>query len=64
MSKHRLLLRDAKQCCDLYLELFYVGKIEQKEAILCLKCKSLIALLNFYKIIIKCVIMLISAEKR
>ncbi len=42
----------------------FVGKIEQKQAILCLKCKLLIALLNLYKMIIKCVIMLISAEKR
>ncbi len=42
----------------------FVGKIEKKQAILCLKCKSLIALLNLHKMIIKCVIMLISAEKR
>ncbi len=47
MVKHCPLLRDAKVCCDLCLELFFVGKIEQKQAILCLRCKSLIALLNF-----------------
>ncbi len=41
----------------------FVGKIEKKQAILCLKCNSLIALLNLHKMIIKCV-MLISAEKR
>ncbi len=64
ISKHRPLLRNAKQCYDLCLKLFYVGKIEQRHAILCLKCKSLIALLNLYKMIIKCVIILISAEKR
>ncbi len=42
----------------------FIGKIEQKQAILCLKCKSLIALLNMHTIIIKCVVMPISAEKK
>ncbi len=42
---------------------YFFGKFEQKQTILSLKCKSLIALLNLYKIIIKCVIMVISAEK-
>ncbi len=35
----------------------FVGKIEQKQAILCLKWDSLIALLNLYKMIIKCVML-------
>ncbi len=37
--------------CSLFGTIF-VGKIEQKQAILCLKCKSLIALLNLYKILL------------
>ncbi len=32
----------------------FVGKIELKQARLCLKCKSLIAFLILYKMIIKC----------
>ncbi len=35
-----VLLRDAKQCCSC-LEFFFVGEMQQKLAIWCLKCKSL-----------------------
>ncbi len=61
-----MLLRDVKQCCS-YLELFFVGKMAQKQAIWCLKRKSLnITLLFFellYKINITFVIMPIFEEK-
>ncbi len=52
-----MLLRDAKQCCSCK-ELFFVGEMEQKQAIWCLKRKSLtINLLSIellYKINISC----------
>ncbi len=56
-----MLLRDAKQCCGC-LELFFVGEIEQKQAIWCLKRNSLIINLFIellYKINVTFVIMLI-----
>ncbi len=61
-----MLLRDTKQCCSC-LELFFVGEMEQKLAIWCLKRKSLNINLLFiellYKINITFVIMLIFDEK-
>ncbi len=61
-----MLLRDTKQCCSC-LELFFIGEMEQKQAIWCLKCKSLNINLLFieqlYKINITFVIMLIFEEK-
>ncbi len=61
-----MLLRDAKHRCSC-LELFFVGGMQQKQAIWCLKCKSLnINLLFielFYKINITFVIVLIFEEK-
>ncbi len=62
-----LLLRDAKQCCSC-LELFFVAEMERKQAIWCLKRKSLNINLLFiellYKINITFVIMLLFEEKR
>ncbi len=61
------LLRDAKLFCGGCLELFLVGEIEQKQAIWCLKHKSLNINLLFiellYEISITFVIMLIFKEK-
>ncbi len=61
-----MLLRDAKQCCSC-LELFFDGEMQQKVAILCIKCKSLDINLLFiellYKINITFVIMLIFEDK-
>ncbi len=62
------LLRDAKLFCGGCLELFLVGEIEQKQAILCLKRKSLNINLLFiellYNISITFVIMLIFIRKK
>ncbi len=62
-----MLFRDVKQCCGC-LELFVVGEIEQKQAIWCLKHKSLNINLLFiellYKINITFVIMLIFEGKK
>ncbi len=41
-----MLLRDTKQCCGC-LELFFVGEMEKKQAIWCLKCKSINLLMHF-----------------
>ncbi len=61
-----MLLRDAKPRCSC-LELFFVGEMQQKQAIWCIKCKSLDINLLFiellYKINITFVIMLIFEEK-
>ncbi len=61
-----MLLRDAKQCCSC-LGLFFVGEMEQKQALWCLKRKSLNINLLFvellYKINITFVIVLIFEEK-
>ncbi len=61
-----MLLRDAKQCCSC-LELFFVGEMEQKQAVWCLKHKSLNINLLFiyllYKINITFVIELTFEEK-
>ncbi len=35
-----MLLRDAKECCSC-LELFFVGEMQQRQAIWCIKSKSL-----------------------
>ncbi len=60
-----MLLRDAKQRCSC-LELFFVGEMEQKQAI-CLKCKSLdissLFIELLYKINITFVTVLIFEEK-
>ncbi len=61
-----MLLRDAKPRCSC-LELFFVGEMQQKQAIWSIKCKSLDINLLFiellYKINITFVIMLIFEEK-
>ncbi len=60
-----MLLRDAKQCCSC-LELFFVGEMEQKQAIWCIKRKSLninLLFIELYKINITFVIVLIFEEK-
>ncbi len=61
-----MLLKDAKHRCSC-LELFFVGEIEQKQAIWCLKHKCLninLFIELLYKINITFVIMLIFEEKR
>ncbi len=61
-----MLLRDAKQCCG-GLSLFCVGEMEQKQAIRCLKRKSLninsLFIELLYKINITFVIMHILKKK-
>ncbi len=47
-----MLLRDAKHRCSC-LELFFVGEMEQKQAIWCLKCKSLDISLLFIELLYK-----------
>ncbi len=59
-----MLLRDAKQCCSC-LELFSVDEMEQKQAIWCLKRKSLNINLLFIELLYKIniTIMLIFEQK-
>ncbi len=60
-----MLLRDAKQCCG-GLDIFFVGEMEQKQAIWCLKLKYLnikLCIELLYKINITFVIMPILKKK-
>ncbi len=47
-----MLLRDAKHRCSCF-ELFFVSEMEQKQAIWCLKCKSLDIRLLFIELLYK-----------